>query len=69
MTGHSAESMDKVLMIKIMEPILVWVMGVGLTVKVVSRGVLHVVPIMSVLGDVRTHVTKKRRNLLGNPLH
>ena len=43
-----------------MEPILIWIMGVRMTVEVMSRGVFYSILIMSILKGVRTHVTMKR---------
>ena len=48
-TGHPTDGMDEVTAIKILKPILIRVMGVGLTVKVQSRGVLNPILITSVL--------------------
>ena len=38
-------------------------MGVGPTIEIVSRGVLHSILIMSILGDIRTGGITKVREL------
>ena len=40
--------MDKILMIEIVEPILIWIVSVGMAVEVMSGGVLHTILIMSI---------------------
>ena len=55
---HLADGMDEISSIEIFEPVLIWVMGVGLTMEVGSRRVLDPVFIMSILEQQLTHVMK-----------
>ena len=63
------QGMNEVPKIEIMEPVLIQVVCVGLTVKVMSRGILHPIFVMSILGEVRLCVTMRRRDLLDIPPH
>ena len=57
--------MDEVLLIQIMEPILIWVVGVGMTIGVVGRRILNSVFITSILGEgIRTCATIKAKAYL-----
>ena len=47
--------MDKILIIKIMECILIWIVGVGATIKLMSGGVFYPVFVMSIPEDISTH--------------
>ena len=49
MTSHVTDRMDEVAAVKILEPVLVWVMGVGTTVEVVRRRVLPTLLVTSIL--------------------
>ena len=49
-TSHPTDGMDEVLTIKVFEPILVRVMCVGTTVELMSRWVLNIILITSILG-------------------
>ena len=66
---HLTDGMDEVVMVKIFEPILVQIVGIGATVEVMSRGVFNTVLITSILQSLRTCETMKARDLLGTPLH
>ena len=66
-SGHPTQSVDEVPAIQVVEPILVWIVGVGLTIKVMSGRVLHPILITSILEDVRTHVTMEKGNLHSTP--
>ena len=46
---HITQCMDKVAAVQIVEPVLIWVMGIGVVVEVMSGGVLHSVFITSIL--------------------
>ena len=48
-TSHPTDGMDKVAAVKVLEPILVRIVGVGPTVEVGGRRVFYPVLIMSVL--------------------
>ena len=64
MLCHLAQSMYKVPTIQIVEPILIWVMGVGMAVEIMSRWVLHPILITSILWEVRTHVMMRMETYL-----
>ena len=63
-TCHTAQGVDEVPMIQIMELILIWVMSVGSVVEVMSRGVLHSILIASILKGVRTRLLTRNRTYL-----
>ena len=56
MVCHLTDGMDKVSAIKIVEPVFIGIVHVGLVVEIMSRRVLHTVLIMSILGRLSTHV-------------
>ena len=50
-THHPTQYVDKVSLVQIGKPILIWVMGTGLTEEVMSGGVLHSILVTSILGE------------------
>ena len=56
MPHHMAQSMDEVSMVQVVEPILIRVMGVGLTVEVMGRRVLNPILVMSILRNRSRHM-------------
>ena len=48
--GHPTDGVNEVAMIQVFEPVLVRIMGIGATIKLVSRRVFNPILIMSVLG-------------------
>ena len=57
---YPTQSIDEVPTISIVEPILIWVVGVRMMIEVMSGGVLYSVLIVGILEDVRTCVMMKR---------
>ena len=66
---HLTQGMDEVPTIKIVEPVLIWVMSVGTTVEIVGRRVLHSILVTSILGNIRTCVTMRIKDLHNTPPH
>ena len=67
-TRHSTNGMNEIPMVKIVEPIFIGVMGVGVAVEIMSGGVLHSVLVTSILDDIRTRGTLAISDLRGTPL-
>ena len=54
-TSHTTNRMDEIVTIEILEPVLVWIMGVGAAIKVIRRRILPTLLITSVLStEVKT---------------
>ena len=49
MTSHTTNGVDEIVMVKVFKPVLIWIMGVGLTIEVQSRRVFDPILIMSIL--------------------
>ena len=64
---HLTDGMDEVSMIKIFEPILIQIMGVGAKEEIMSQGVLNTVFIASVLQDGQDTWNVQHRGLTRYP--
>ena len=59
--SHTTDGVDEVAAVKIFEPVLVWIVGVGATVKVYRRRVLTTLLITSILQEHSVHVGQRAR--------
>ena len=67
-TSHATDGMDEVATVEIFETILIWIVGVGVTVEVIGWRVLLTFLITSVLCDFQYPWHNEReRNLHGTP--
>ena len=48
-TCHTTNGVDKILTVEVFKPVLVWVVGVGVMVEIMSRGILDTVLVTSIL--------------------
>ena len=63
-TSHPADGMDEVAMEQVLEPVLIWVVRVGTTVKLESRRILPTLFITCILKSrFSTRVNNKDREL------
>ena len=57
-TRHPTNGMDEILMLKVLKPILIGIVCVGMAVELMSRGIFHPILITSILEEaIRTCVT------------
>ena len=69
-TCHPTNGMDKITTVQVFEPVLIGIMGVGLTVEFVGRGVFNPILVTSVLREyISTCGTTGTRDLLDTPPH
>ena len=47
--GHLTDCMNKVAMVKVLKPVLIWIMGIGLAIEVMCRGILNTIFITGIL--------------------
>ena len=57
-TRHLTNGMDEILTVKVLKPILIGIVCVGMVVELMSGGIFHPILITSILEEaIRTHVT------------
>ena len=59
--------MDEIPTVQIVEAVLIGIVSVGMTIEIMSRGVLHSILVVGILKDVRTCGTTRTRDLHNIP--
>ena len=57
-TRHTADGMDEIAAVQIFKPVLVQVVGIGMTVEIVGRRIFSTLLVTSVLRIISVHVER-----------